>query len=869
MHSSGEEASFWSREPTALASDLQSGPDGLETKVAVARLAELGPNSVEDTARLGALRLLLRQFESPLVLILVFAAVVSLVLQQWIDASIILAIVLGSSLLGFVQEYQASAAVAALKKRLALTARVIRDGKQTNVPVSQIVPGDLVLLSAGNLVPADGLVLEAQDFLVSEASLTGESFPVEKRPGVLPADTALAGRTNAVFVGASVRSGTARILAVRTGRRTEFGAIAARLRARPPETDFARGVRQFGYLLVRVMVVIVLFVLTVNLLLHRPVIDSLLFAVALAVGLSPELLPAIVIVTLSAGARAMARSGVIVRRLEAIENLGSMDTLCTDKTGTLTEGTIVLEGAYGPENLASEEVRRLAFLNASFETGIENPLDTAIVAAGKATGLLTEGFTKVDEIPYDFIRRRLTIVVAADETPAIHLMITKGAFASVLGLCTSVMRDGKEVDLDPASTATLEEIFKARGNEGYRVLALATRPGPTRPGPTRPGPTRTDVHDKDEARMTFRGFLVFNDPPKADAARTVHDLNALGIRIKVVSGDNRYVTAHLARSIGLDETALLTGEDLARMNDEALWHLAPRTDLFVEIDPQAKERIVRALQRTGHCVGYLGDGINDAPALHAADVGMSVEAAVDVARESADIILLRRDLDVLRAGVEIGRRTFANTLKYIAITTSANFGNMVSMALATPVLPFMPLVAKQILLNNFLSSVPAMAISGDNVDAQSVAGPQRWSIRDIRRFMMVFGLVSSVFDLVTFAVLLLVFHAGAAVFQTSWFVISLLTELAVVMILRTHGPAFASRPGRVLGWSTLGIGVICFAVPFAGPAASMFGFVPLSLPEMAAVVAIVLGYSLATEVAKRLFFRAVPAVRPPWVLPPA
>ena len=456
---------------------------------------------------------------------------------------IILAIVLGSSLLGFFQEYRASTAVEELKRRLALMCRVVRDGVEQTVPVSTIVPGDLLLLSAGNLIPADGLVIEAADFLVSEASMTGESFPVEKRPGIVRPDAPIAARTNAVFLGASVRSGTAKVLAVRTGRRTEFGAIAARLRARPPETDFARGVRQFGYLLIRVMVVIVLFVLTVNLLLDRPVIESLLFAVALAVGLSPELLPAIISVTLSAGARAMSKRGVIVRRLDAIENLGSMDILCTDKTGTLTEGAIVLSDVLDAANRPSDEVRRLAFLNAAFETGIENPLDAAIVAAGESAGLTTGGFAKIDEIPYDFLRRRLTIVVAEDDAPSQHLIVTKGAFANVLDICSSLDRDGVEVPLDAERRAELEAVFKAKGAEGFRVLAVATREGRRR---------RNDYDRDDERDMTFRGFLVFYDPPKADAQRTIHDLDRLGIRIKVISGDNRYVTAHLAEAVGLD-----------------------------------------------------------------------------------------------------------------------------------------------------------------------------------------------------------------------------------------------------------------------------------------------------------------------------
>ena len=838
-------APYWSRDIGDLSTSLGSGSHGLTAAQAAQRLAVVGPNSVEDAQRLGPLRLLWRQVESPLVLILIFAAAVSLGLSQWVDATIIFAIVIGSTLLGFYQEYRASAAVEELKKRLALTCRVVRDGIEGTVRADALVPGDVLVLSAGNLIPADGRILEARDFLVSEASMTGESFPVEKQPGVVPADAPIAQRTNVVFLGASVRSGTARVLVVETGRRTAFGAIAARLRARAPETHFARGLRQFGYLLIRSMVVIVLSVLTVNLLMHRPLVESLLFSVALAVGLSPELLPAIVSVTLSAGARAMSKQGVIVRRLDAIENLGSMTVLCTDKTGTLTEGTIVLADATDPRGRTSSGVRQLAFLNASFETGIDNPIDAAIVTAGEQAGLSTAGHDKIDEIPYDFLRKRLTIVMAGAGDAQRHLVVTKGAFSKVLSICTQVEYDGAVLALTDAVAAELSAYYEAKGVAGFRVLALATRTVPAK------GTYQRD----DEAEMVFAGFLLFLDPPKADAARVLGDLGKLNVQVKIITGDNRFVTGHLAGMVGIDPTSMLTGDALAKLDDEALWQVAAGTSLFAEIDPQQKERIVRALQRTGQSVGYLGDGINDAPALHAADVGISVDQAVDVARESADIILLKRDLDVLRTGVEDGRRTFANTLKYISITTSANFGNMVSMAIAAPLLPFLPLVAKQILFNNFLSDVPSMAISTDRVDPESVTYPQRWDVAQVRRYMIVFGLVSSIFDLLTFAVLLLLFRAGEARFQTAWFVVSLLTELGVVLILRTRGAAWRSRPSALLLWTTIAATVFALAVPFFGPGSRLFGFVPLSPAEMGTAVGIVAAYLAATEATKRWFFR--------------
>jgi Mg2+-importing ATPase len=836
---------FWAGDVASLLARLETSPQGLTPEAAASRLKVYGPNTVEDRRELSALALLLRQFKNPLVLILMFGACVALFLSQLIDATIVILIVLGSCVLGFFQEYNASLAVEKLRDRLALSVKTLRNGDRISLPVIELVPGDVVELAAGNLVPADGRILSARDFLVSEAALTGESFPVEKSPGTVPANAPLSARTNSVFLGTSVRSGTATVLIAATGRATELGAVATRLEAALPETEFARGVRQFGYLLMRVMTVIVLFVLSINLLYGRPLTSSLLFAVALAVGLSPELLPAIVSVTLSAGARAMAKRGVIVRRLEAIENLGSMDILCTDKTGTLTEGMIVLEAALGPDGAPSNWVVELAALNAGLQTGIENPLDAAIVAAAPASLIEAAKHRKVDEIPYDFERRRLTIVLAeGGQTPS-HRAITKGAYTHVLDCCSHMMRNGKEVALDDGARAALDNFYAAKGNEGFRVLGVATRTNAPRPS----------YHRTDEQGMTFAGFLLFLDPIKPDIMRTLADLERLGICIKIVTGDNRYVAAHVAEAIGLNGKALLTGEELHVLSDEALWHRVELTDVFAEIDPQQKERIVHALQRAGHAAGYLGDGINDAPALYEADVGISVDQAVDVARESADIVLLRRDLDALRAGVEDGRRTFANTLKYIAITTSANFGNMLSMALATLFLPFLPLLPKQILLNNFLSDFPSVAISTDNVDQAQIDQSQRWNVSEVQAFMIVFGVASTLFDLATFALLLLMFKADETTFQTTWFVVSLLTELVVVLVLRTRQPFTRSRPSALLFWATVAVTALALALPYAGRLAGLFDFVPLPAPILAASIAIVVAYVATTEALKRVFYR--------------
>ena len=547
---------FWALEEAALMAALGSRPGGLTQAEAAARLEQYGPNTVRDRRELSALRLLVRQFASPLVLILVFGAAIALLLHELLDASIVLLIVLGSCALGFLQEFNASRAVQALRERLALSVKVLRDGALTSRPVVELVPGDVVELSAGNLVPADGRVLSERDFLVSEAALTGESFPVEKEAGTVAGEAPITGRSNAVFLGTSVRSGTARVLIAVTGRGTALGAIAARLEAPLHETDFARGVRQFGYLLLKVMMVMVVFVLTINLAHHRPLADSLLFAVALAVGLSPELLPAIVSVTLSAGARAMAARGVIVRRLELIENLGSMDVLCTDKTGTLTEGKIVLHAALGPDGAPSTVVAELAAVNATLQTGIDNPLDAAIVAAAPDIAPSIGRYRKVDEIPYDFQRRRLTIVVAEADAAPEHRIVTKGAYTHVRDCCALLLQGEEAVPLDAAARDRLDRFYEEKGRQGFRVLGLAVKTSAPRERYGR----------ADEQGMTFAGFLLFLDPIKPEITATLADLARLGIGIKIVTGDNRFVASHVAEAIGLDGHALLTGEDMQSLS---------------------------------------------------------------------------------------------------------------------------------------------------------------------------------------------------------------------------------------------------------------------------------------------------------------
>jgi Mg2+-importing ATPase len=706
------------------------------------------------------------------------------------------------------------------------------------------VPGDVVTLAAGSLIPGDAVALEAKDCFVSQALLTGESLPVEKFADPVPAEAALTARTNCLYMGTSVRSGTARALIVHTGEQTALGGIAHRLAQRPAETDFERGLRRFGYLLTRVAILMVLAVFTIHVFFDRPTVESLLFAVALAVGLSPELLPAILTVTLAHGARHMATRGVIVRRLNAIESLGSMDVLCADKTGTLTEGVVRLERAVDADGQDAEPVLRAALLNAHFQTGLASPLDEAILDAGRRRGLDLAGWQKVDEVPYDFTRKRLSVVVREPGSDDAARLITKGAVREVLAVCSTIEHGGATQPLSDARRQELEAYFRQRSGEGYRMLAVATRMFRGKAVFTR----------ADESDLAFAGFLLCMDPPDAEAARLLRELAQLGVQVKMITGDNRYIAAHVAQSVHLDSGALLTGEAIAVMRDEALWHAVRATRVFAEVDPGQKERIIRALRHTGHVVGFLGDGINDAPALHAADVGISVERAVDVAREAADLVLASHDMEVLRDGIIEGRRTFANTIKYIFITTSANFGNMVSMALASLFLPFLPLLAKQILLNNFLSDIPSVFIARDSVDPVWVRKPYHWNIARIRRFMLTFGLTSSVFDILTFVVLLVLVAGDVEQFRTGWFAESLLTELLVVFALRTYKPFWRSRPGRSLAWSTLAMLAVTLLLPYL-PFASLFDFVALPFGVLAAVLGISLLYVGVTEWLKRRVYR--------------
>ena len=831
---------FWNVSAADLLKTLESVKEGLTGTEAQKRLAIFGANLLKPQKRSDVLTLIVSQFKSPIIIILLIATGLSFFLHDSVDAIIILSIVIISGLLGFWQERGASNAIEKLLSIVQIKAAVLRDGKSIEIPVEQVVPGDIVILNAGDIIPGDGLVQESKDLFVDEAMLTGETFPVDKEPAVLPRDTPLGQRTNSLWMGTHVVSGSATELIVRTGKETEFGKVSERLKLRPQETEFEHGIRRFGYFLMEVTLILVVAIFAVNVYLARPVLDSFLFSLALAVGLTPQLLPAIISINLSHGARRMAEKKVIVKRLASIENFGSMNVICSDKTGTLTEGTVQLQSAFNVDGAPSDKVLLYAYINAFYQTGFTNPIDEAIRNYRK---LDLSGYKKEDEIPYDFLRKRLSILVSHDNT---NLMLTKGALVNVLAVCSTVeTADGSIADIDTVRDK-IQKHFEEFSSKGFRTLGVAYRNTGS----------ESRISKDHEGGMTFSGFLVLFDPPKPNIIETITNLKNLGVSLKVITGDNHLVAANVSQQMGLKNTQILTGPDISKMSDSALLKSVGSVDVFAEIEPNQKERIIIALKKAGNVVGYMGDGINDASAIHAADVGISVDSAVDVAKDAADIVLLEKDLSVLVQGVREGRATFANTLKYVFMATSANFGNMFSMAGVSLIVPFLPLLPKQILLTNLMTDFPEMTIATDSVDKEMIEYPRRWDIKAIRKFMLTFGIVSSVFDYLTFGLLLIVLHATQMQFRTGWFLESVVSASLIVLVIRSRKPSYMSKPGKYLLFTTLSIVVLTVILPYT-PLAGIFGFSPLPLPFLLFIGLIILLYIFTAEVVKKVFYKRV------------
>jgi Mg2+-importing ATPase len=830
---------FWTLSVDDALNQLGTSRNGLTQDDAHKRLLRFGANLLKPKSRTDTLTLLINQFKSPLVLILIIAAVLAFFLQDPVNGGIILAIVIASGLLGFWQERGSTMAVQKLMSIVQLKASVLRETTSGEIPIEEIVPGDVVSLAAGDIIPADCLMIESKDLFVDEATLTGETYPAEKLVGILPGETPVAHRTNSLFMGTHVISGSASAVVVTTGLNTEFGKIAEHLKFRPPETEFEHGVKQFGYFLMIVTLVLVMAILAINIYFKRSLLDSVLFSLALAVGLTPQLLPVIISINLSHGAKRMAEQKVIIKRLASIENFGSMNILCSDKTGTLTEGIMRLHSFAGIDGNENEKVLLYAYLNSSYETGYNNPIDTAI-RAHKSPDI--SGYHKLDEVPYDFIRKRLTIFVSGKDG---NVVISKGTLPDLFSICSQAETGGGIVDLSSVREK-IQAQFEDYNRQGFRVLGIAYRTDIT----------GTTISKDSEKELIFLGFIVLDDPVKQGVAETIKKLKQQGISLKVISGDNRLVTEHISEQVGLSTPRIITGSDLLRISDAALVKQANEVNIFAEIEPNQKQRIIIALKKAGNVVGYIGDGINDAPALHAADVGISVDSAADVAKEAADIVLLEKDLGVLERGVQEGRVTFANTLKYVFMATSANFGNMFSMAGASVFLSFLPLLPKQILLTNLMTDFPEMNIASDNVDPEMVMQPRRWDIKFIRKFMLVFGILSSVFDYLTFGALLLVLHATQTQFRTGWFMESVISASLVVLVIRSRRTILHSRPGKSLLIATLSVVAATLILPFT-PLAKVFGFSSLPFSFILVIIGIVAVYIAAAELANKVFHRLV------------
>ena len=817
-------------------------------------LTQFGPNEPSPPRRIAPLVQLLFLLANPLAVILLVASAISAALGEVINASIIITMVLFSVALNFIQTYRSQKAVDSIRKEAAPTASVMRDDTWTEIPRRDLVPGDVIRLAAGDMVPGDAELLQTRDLHVQQAALTGESLPVEKFAAPEQSSQPSAeSDSHKVFLGTSVVSGTAIAKVTATGKRTLFGDIATRLAQRAPETEFERGTRRFGFLIMRTTILLVLFVILVTVLFHRPFLESLLFAVALAVGLTPEFLPMITTVTLGRGAVRMAHKNVIVKHLEAMQNFGSIDVLCSDKTGTLTTGQMSLEQHLDPFGAACERVFLLAFLNSLHETGISNPLDEAIkerqgsdpldAAVLKHDHPDIHDYDKLDEIPFDFERRRVSIVVKHEDE---RLLITKGAPESVLPVCTAYEVNNQQHAFDEASHSQIEATYRDLCAKGLRVLAVAYS-----------NVAPKDLYTAgDETKLVLAGFLTFSDPPLATAKSTLEALRRDGIQVKILTGDNELVTQHICSQVGLDSGRIVLGAELEKISDPALAHIVEQTSIFARVSPSQKNRIILALKNRSHVVGYLGDGINDAPSLHAADVGISVSTAVDVAKDAADFILLKPGLRVLHSGIIEGRKSFGNVMKYLLMGTSSNFGNMFSMAAAVLFLPFLPMLPTQILLNNFLYDLAQVTIPTDNVDETFIRKPQRWNIKLIRDFMLYIGPLSSIYDFATFFVLLKVFHASEQFFHTGWFVESLATQTLVIFVIRTARNPLRSRPSVALTFTTIAIVFFGTLIPYTslGP---LLGFTPLPIAFLLFVVGAAGTYLLLVEAVKRRLMRVM------------
>ncbi|MGN6293051.1 MAG: magnesium-translocating P-type ATPase [Chitinophagaceae bacterium] len=815
---------------------LATSPAGLTEELVMERIKAQSAFFKKENHFKKAVRLLMRQFLNPLALLLFIAVILSAILGESSDSIIILVILLTTGVFGFLQEQKAGRAMDDLLSLIEMKHTVLRNGQAIQVLTREVVPGDILLLDAGDLIPADCRIIESNELHVNEGSLTGESFPVEKQEGMADDQLPASKKYNCLWQGSNVVSGTAKALAVYTGKQTTFGKLAQSL-SQTPETAFEKGIRRFGYFLLRITVVLAIVTLSFNLYFHQRLFDSILFSLALAVGMTPELLPAIMTFAMSAGAKRLLAKKVIVKKLSSIFNLGEVSVLCTDKTGTITEGKVAVKDIIDVNGNTNDKLRLYAFLNASMQNGFGNPIDDALASLA----LTCSGYEKINEIPYDFMRRRLSVLLKKDDQ---YLIITKGAFSSITEICGYIEgQDGNKLAIDESLRQQMQEQFIAWSKEGYRVLGLACKEIPN-----------ARMTRQDEQEMNFLGYILLEDPLKETAITSIRKLKQQHILTKIITGDNRYSAAHAAAQVGLGNCQVLTGEEINTLSPEAMAIKVKQYDVFAEIEPHQKERIIKTLQQTGLTVAYIGDGINDVAAINAADIGISTNNAVDVAKEAADFVFLEKDLSVLSDGVYEGRKSFANCMKYIFINTGAIFGNMFSVACASLFLPFLPMLPKQILLTNLLSDLPYLGIASDQVDEGQLKKPGRWNLKMIRNFMIVFGLHSSIFDLITFYVLYVHLRLSGSFFQTGWFIESVITELLILYVIRTRKPVIKSRPGRVLLITTLFIMLVTILLPVS-PFASLLSLSIAHFQEAVDLFFILLGYLISADLLKMIFFR--------------
>ncbi len=838
-------------EPGLVLTRLDTNENGLTEAQVETRLKQFGPNAVAREKSLTAFARLWENIKNPLVILLSVLAVVSYLTADLRSAIVIGAMVILGIVLRFFQELRADKAAEQLQAMVKTTATVVRDGERHEVPLQDLVPGDIVLLSAGDMVPADVRVLSAKDLFLNQAALTGESMPVEKTAVVSPVSIQNPLEMPSIcFLGSNVESGSAKVVVVQTGRETYFGSLAASIVGARELTSFDKGINGFTWLMIGFMAVMVPAVFLINGLSKGNWVEAFLFALAVAVGLTPEMLPMIVTVNLSKGALAMSRKKVIVKRLNAIQNFGAMDVLCTDKTGTITQGKIILEKHIDVSGHDNDEILHFAYLNSYYQTGLKNLLDVAVLNhVNLQEQVVMRGhFRKVDEIPFDFSRKRMSVVVANDEGQ--HFLITKGAVDEIFHVCTQVEVKGEVLPRLPEYDLKRKALVDRLSAEGFRIIALAYKVLPA-------SSDNRAYSVRDECDMVLKGFLAFLDPPKDTAPQAIAKLRAHNVEVRILTGDNDVVTSTICQKVGLPTDRVMLGPAIEEMTDARLAEAIDGTTIFAKLSPAHKERIIRALQKDGHVVGFMGDGINDAPALKAADVGISVDSAVDIAKESSDIILLETSLLVLEQGVMEGRKVFGNIIKYIKMAASSNFGNMFSVVGASIFLPFLPMLPIQVLLNNLLYDLSQTAIPTDEVDAEWLARPRKWALGEIRRFIIVIGPVSSIFDYLTFGLMLYVFNAWANpdLFHTGWFIESLFTQTLIIHVIRTNKiPFLQSRASGALILTSLVI-VAFGAWLTVSPFASALGLVTLPPLYWLLLLTMLLSYVVLTQVVKVWFVR--------------